>query len=66
MKPRVYTIPQAARHFNLTEDELVEALKKEELTETLVPRWSLSENDIKLWLLKTGRISFSQFQAEEK
>ena len=63
-KARTYTIPQAARRFNLTEEELVEALKKEELTETLTPRWMLSDKDIRLWLLRKGRITFEQFQRE--
>jgi hypothetical protein len=58
---RIFTIPQAARTFGVSENEITEALRKGDLTQSYIPRRCLTEADVRGWLLRTGRITFEEF-----
>jgi hypothetical protein len=61
---RTLSVRQAAQRFGVTEADIKEALREGALPAAFSPKWGVSEADVLLWLLRSKRISFEEFQAK--
>jgi hypothetical protein len=62
MSNPVFSVQQVAKRWNVTEDEIREALRIGELLHSYIPKWGLSQENVEVWLLKSGRITLDEFK----